>query len=147
MQYVWLYNFPQDLIYLHIAYKHPTKQQLSGHQPLITKTIQVRRIRYAGHCWRSRDEVMYFYRPLHTDEQRQDDQLEPTYSGCVPIRDIVMKTCRQRWTIGSGDERGSGISVQMMMMIFGSKEAPLLQKTGVPFFCVTRMDIDNLYDF
>ena len=35
--------------------QHPTKQQLYIHQPPITKTIQVRRTRYAGHCWRSRD--------------------------------------------------------------------------------------------
>ena len=36
--------------------QHPTKQQLYGHLPPITTTIQVRRTRYAGHCWRSRDE-------------------------------------------------------------------------------------------
>ena len=29
--------------------QHPTKQQLYGHLPLITKTIQVRRTRHAGH--------------------------------------------------------------------------------------------------
>ena len=36
--------------------QHPTKQQLYGHLPPITKTIQVRRTRYAGHWWKSRDE-------------------------------------------------------------------------------------------
>ena len=36
--------------------QHPTKHQLYGHLPPITKTIQVRRTRHAGHCWRSRDE-------------------------------------------------------------------------------------------
>ena len=35
---------------------HPTKHQLYGHLPPITKTIQVRQTRHAGHCWRSRDE-------------------------------------------------------------------------------------------
>ena len=30
--------------------QHPTKYQLYGHQPPITKTIQVRRTRHAGHC-------------------------------------------------------------------------------------------------
>ena len=29
-----------------------------GHLPPITKTIQVRRTRHAGHCWRSRDELI-----------------------------------------------------------------------------------------
>ena len=38
--------------------QHPTKHQLYGHRPLITKTIQVRRTRHAGHCWRSRDELI-----------------------------------------------------------------------------------------
>ena len=45
------------------------------------------------------------------DEQRQDDQLEPTYSSSVPIRDIALKTCRKQWTIWRGGERGSGIFV------------------------------------
>ena len=38
--------------------QHPTKQQLYSHPLPITKTIQVRRIRHAGHCWRSRDELI-----------------------------------------------------------------------------------------
>ena len=35
--------------------QHPTRHQLYGHLPLITKTIQARRTRHAGHCWKSRD--------------------------------------------------------------------------------------------
>ena len=38
--------------------QNSTKQQLYGHRPSITKTIQVRRSRYAGPCWRSRDELI-----------------------------------------------------------------------------------------
>ena len=38
--------------------QHPTKHQLYGHQPPITKTIQVRRTRHAGHCWRSRNVLI-----------------------------------------------------------------------------------------
>ena len=38
--------------------QHPTRHQLYGHQPPISKTIQVRRTRHAGHCWRSRDEII-----------------------------------------------------------------------------------------
>ena len=45
------------------------------------------------------------------DEQKKDDQLEPTYSSSVPIRDVALRTCRKQWTIGRGGERGSGISV------------------------------------
>ena len=36
----------------------PWVHQLYGHLPLITKTIQVRRTRHAGHSWRSRDELI-----------------------------------------------------------------------------------------
>ena len=38
--------------------QQPTKQQLYSHLPAITKTIKVRRIRHAGHCWRSKDELI-----------------------------------------------------------------------------------------
>ena len=38
--------------------QHPTKHQPYGHLPPITKTIQVRRTRHAGHYWRSRDELI-----------------------------------------------------------------------------------------
>ena len=38
--------------------RHPTRHQLYGYLPLITKTIQFRRTIHAGHCWRSRDELI-----------------------------------------------------------------------------------------
>ena len=38
--------------------QHPTRHQLCGHLPPIMKTIQVRRTRNAGHCWRSRDKLI-----------------------------------------------------------------------------------------
>ena len=38
--------------------QQPTRHQLYGHLLPITKTMQVRRTRHAGHCWRSRDELI-----------------------------------------------------------------------------------------
>ena len=38
--------------------QHPTRHQLYGHLPPIKKTIQVRRTRHTGHCWRSRDKLI-----------------------------------------------------------------------------------------
>ena len=38
--------------------QHPTRHQLYGHLPTITKTIQVRWARHAGNYWRSRDELI-----------------------------------------------------------------------------------------
>ena len=38
--------------------QHPTKQQLYVHLLPITKTVKVWQTRHAGHCWRSRDELI-----------------------------------------------------------------------------------------
>ena len=43
--------------------------------------------------------------------QKQDDQLERTFSSYVRIQDVVLKTYLGRWTIRRSGERGSGISV------------------------------------
>ena len=47
-------------------------------------------------------------------EKKQENKLEPTYSSSVPIQDVVLKTCREQWTIGRGGEKGSGIPVLMV---------------------------------
>ena len=206
--------------------QHPTRRQLYGHLHPITKTIQVRRARHAGHCWRSKDELvsdvllwtprygqakagrpartyiqqlcedtgcnpedlpeamndrekwrervkdiraggttwcddiyihiyiytyiykcmfihiclymcvylhrqvyiyiykdirkyvymyvyteMYSYGPQHMAKQKQDDQLEHTYSSYVRIRYVALKTCQRRWMIGRSVEGWSGIFV------------------------------------
>ena len=68
MKYYVLFamNCPTIFIFIHVLRailnkswrQNPTKQQLYGHLPPITKTIQVRRAKHAGHCWRSRDELI-----------------------------------------------------------------------------------------
>ena len=48
--------------------QHPTKQQLYGPLPPITKTFKIRQTRHAGHCWRSRDELindLFLWTPSH----------------------------------------------------------------------------------
>ena len=78
--------------------EHPTRHQLYGHLPLITKTIQVRRTRHAGHCWRSRDELIsdvLLWTP-HMTVQKQDDQHKNTFSNYVRVQDAVQKTCPRR---------------------------------------------------
>ena len=49
--------------------------------------------------------------PPHMANQKQDDQLEHSYSSYVMIRDVTLKTYRRRWMIGRRGERESGISV------------------------------------
>ena len=48
------------------------------------------------------------------DEQREDDQLEPTHSSSVPVQDVPLKTYWKQWTIEKGGEKGSGISMLMV---------------------------------
>ena len=57
--------------------QHPTKQQLYGPLPPITKTIQVRWTRHAGPYWRSRDELISDVR-LWTPSHGQTKAGRPT---------------------------------------------------------------------
>ena len=97
-------------------WQHPTRHQLYGHLPPITKTIQVRQTRHAGHCWRSKDELI-------------SDVLlwAPTY-GCAkagwPARTYIQQLCedtgcksedlpeaindREKWRERVRDIRASG---------------------------------------
>ena len=40
--------------------QHPAKQHSYSHLPTITKTIQVKQTRHAGHCWRSKDKLISY---------------------------------------------------------------------------------------
>ena len=92
--------------------QHPTKHQIYGHLPPITKTIQARRTRHAGHCWRGRVELIsYVLLWTSTYGRAKAGRPARTYSSCMRIRDVALKTCQRRWTIGRSGERGSGISV------------------------------------
>ena len=89
--------------------QHPTKHQLYGHLPPITKSIQARRTRHAGHCWRSRDELIsdvLLWTPTYGWAKAGH-----TYCSYLRIRDVALKTCQRRWMIGRSGKRGSGISV------------------------------------
>ena len=69
--------------------QHPTRHQLYGHldEPDTRDT--------AGEA-RTNSSVMYSYGPPHMAKQKQDDQLEHTYSSYVRIRDVTLKTCQKR---------------------------------------------------
>ena len=96
-------------------WQHPTKHQLYGHPPPITKTIQVRRTRHAVHCWRSKEELIsdvLLWNPTYgrakagRPARAYIQQLQD-----VRIQKVDLKTC-QRWlTIGRSGEKASGISV------------------------------------
>ena len=94
--------------------QHPTKQQLCGHLPPITKTIKVRRTRHAGHGWRSKNELISDVLLCTPPHERAKAGRPAIYSSFVPIRDVVLKTCRKQWTIDKGGEKVSGISMLMV---------------------------------
>ena len=93
--------------------QHPTRHQLYGHLPPITKTIQVRRTRHAGYCWRSRDELIrdvLLWIPTHG--RAKAGRPARTYiqqlcedTGCCP--EDLPRAMNDR----ESGERGSGISV------------------------------------
>ena len=74
------------------------------------------------------------------DEQRQDDQLEPTYSSSVPIQDLTMKTSRKRWTIETVERERHGdpcLQRNMMMMMMMNVKSQYLKL----FKCVQRNEL------
>ena len=96
--------------------QHPTRLQLYGHLPPITKTIQVRRTRHAGHCWRSKDELIsdiLLWTPTHgcarvgRPAQTYIQQLcEDT--GCNPEDLPEAMNDRERWRETVRDIRAGG---------------------------------------
>ena len=98
--------------------QHPTKHQLYGHLPPITKTIQVRRTRHAGHYWRSRDELISdillwtpIYgrakagRPARTYMQQLCEDM-----GCSPEDLPEVMNDREKWREWVRDIRASGMT-------------------------------------
>ena len=84
--------------------QHHTKQQLYGYLPPITKTIQIRQTRHVGHCWRSRDKLISYV--LSWTSSHGQGKLKTIYRISVPIRDVTLKTYRERLTIETSGERG-----------------------------------------
>ena len=90
--------------------QHPTKQHLCSHSPPITKTIQVRRTRHAGHCWRIKEELISDVLQS-TPSHGRSKAGRPSRPFIQQI--YVLKARRMQWTIENGGEKGSGISVLM----------------------------------
>ena len=100
--------------------QHPTKQQLYGHQPPIKKTIQVRRTRHAGHCWRSGDELIsdVLLWTLSLGQAKAGRPARTYIQGCSPEDLLEAMNNREKW-----QERVRDIQEKMIMMrgCFGSK--------------------------
>ena len=96
--------------------QHPTKHQLYGHLLPITKTIQARWTRHAGHCWRSRDELIsdaLLWTPTYS--QAKAGWPARTYiqqlcedMGCSPKDLSEAMNNREKWRERVRDIRASG---------------------------------------
>ena len=96
--------------------QHPTRHQLYGHLPPITKSIQVRRARHAGHCWRSKDELIsdvLLWTPAYG--QAKAGRLARTYieqlcedTGCNPEDLPKVVNDREKWQERVRDIRAGG---------------------------------------
>ena len=98
--------------------QHPIKNQLYGHLPPITKTIQVRRTRHAGHCCRRRDELITdVLRCTPTYGRAITGRPERTYiqqlcegTGCSPDDLPEVKNDMEKWRERVRDIRDDGIT-------------------------------------
>ena len=96
--------------------QHPTRLQLYGHLPPITKTIQARRTRHAGHCWWSKDELIsdvFLWTPAYG--QAKVGRPARTYiqqlcedTGCSPEDLPEAMNDREKWRERVRDIRASG---------------------------------------
>ena len=96
--------------------QHPTRHQLYGHLPPITKTIKVRRTRYAGNCWRSRDQFISnvllwtptYGRPIAGRPARTYIQQLCEDTGCSLEDLLEAMNDREKWRERVSDNRASG---------------------------------------
>ena len=121
--------------------QHPSRRQLYGHLPPITKTIQVRRARHAGHCWRSRDELVsdvLLWTPTYG--QAKAGRPARTYiqqlcedTGCNPEDLPGAMNDREKWRDGQGypcwrhDMRMMMIYVKKFRKVNKTKRRPQIQ--------------------
>ena len=78
----------------------PRKQHLfDGHFHPISQTVQLRRTRHAGHCWKKKDEFIsgFFKEPLDITSV---DRPARTYINFLRTLDIIWSTGRERWQRG-----------------------------------------------
>ena len=115
--------------------QHPTKHQLYGHLPSITKTIQVRRTRHTGYCWRSRDELIrgvLLWTPTYGQAKagrsaRTYIQQQCEDTGCSPEDQPEAMNDREKWrervrNISAGDTSWWWWCIYIYIYIYRERE-------------------------
>ena len=98
--------------------QHPTRHQLCGHLPPITKTIQVRQTRHAGHSWRNTEDLIsdvLIWTPTYGREKagrpaRTYFQQLCEDTGCSPEDLPESMNDREKWRERVRDIRASGMT-------------------------------------
>ena len=91
---------------------HPANEELYGHIPPISKSLQQQRMRFAGHCWRSKEELagdVLLWKPTHGHQPRErpkktyiDQLMDDT--GCR-LEELLI--AMERWKEGFMEYRAS----------------------------------------
>ena len=106
--------------------QHSTKQQLYGHLSPISKTIKIKRTRHAGHCWRSRGELIrdvLLWTPSHGRTKagrpaRTYIQLLYVDTGCNPEDLSEAIDNREGWREMVRDIRADGVTWWWWSLLF-----------------------------
>ena len=116
--------------------QHPTRHQPYDHLPLITKSIQVRQTRHAGHCWRSKDELISdVVQWTPTYGQAKSGWPARTYiqqlcedTGCNPEDLPETMNNREKWRERVRDIRAGGTTWWWWWWCNGNEGVPTLPK-------------------
>ena len=84
--------------------EHKTNKELYGNLPKITDTLMIRRLRFIGHCWRKKDEViseLLLWEPKQSTRKRGRPVL--TYVDQLP-NDAGLSIAELKSIIGSRKE-------------------------------------------
>ena len=127
-------------------WQHPTRHQLYGHLPLITKTIQVRQTRHAGHCWRSKDELVsdvLLWTPAYG--QAKAGRPARTYiqqlcedTGCNPEDLPKAMNDREKWRERVWDIRAGGTTWWWWGLLYNSSITEIEHSTNYIAFGVPQ---------
>ena len=124
--------------------QHPTRHQLYGHLPPITKTIQIRRTRHAGHYSRSRDKLISdVLLWIPTYDQAKAGRPAQTYiqqlcddTGCSPKDLPEAMNDREKWRERVRDIRASGTTWWWYVYIYTYIIVELWGMRSTPFITI-----------
>ena len=119
--------------------QRPTNPQLYGHQPPTTETIQIRRTRHAGYCWRSRDALisdLLLWTPTHCRAKagrptRTYLQQHCQDTGCSPEDLLKVMNDREGWRERVRDIRADGTTRWWLSGLYGTEKWIILDLTSI----------------